>query len=119
MKPLNVPGLNAPQVNTTQLNACQPNVSQLNRPQRRAFTLNQSGQLAIETVLILSLFVSLMLFTASQLRQNEVFSRLVEGPWQQLAGLIKNGAWGSIEDTNVLHPSHFHRHATLQPKEVF
>ncbi len=74
---------------------------------------SQSGQSVLEAVLILVIFFGLVTYISNELQQNEVVANLVSGPWDSLAGLIQNGAWGTPEATSSLHPSHNANHITL------
>lgn len=69
-------------------------------------TDNQVGQLAIEAVLIVILLLSLSLFVTKFMRDQQVISKMVAGPWKRLAGVMATGNW-TPEDQGFgarLHP---------------
>ena len=75
---------------------------------------SRSGQITIEAVLILAIFVSLITAGTRALRNNDVLTSLVESPWQHVAGMIENGVWGPPEQGRGLHPNHITRHGSPQ-----
>jgi hypothetical protein len=75
---------------------------------------NNSGQLTVEAVLILAIFVSVMYAGSRALRDGEVLARLVERPWGYIAGMIENGLWQAGQAGQGQHPHHIRRHGTPQ-----
>lgn len=59
---------------------------------------SQSGQLAIEAVLIVVLLLSLSLFASKWLRDNEVLAKMISGPWKHIAGMMATGNWQPTDD---------------------
>jgi hypothetical protein len=76
--------------------------------------INQKGQSTVEMVLILTVLVAIAITVGEGFRNNELFAKLVSGPWQSLAGLIQNGVWGSPKDTYSQHPNQFERVNTVR-----
>lgn len=74
----------------------------------------QSGQMIIEAVLIIALLFAFTAIVASFFRNEEVFKRLITGPWTNLAGMLQNGVWQPPEDGAVAHPSGHGRHVVIQ-----
>lgn len=83
--------------------------SQLNR---------QSGQMIVESVVIMLVLLTIMAVFTTTMKQNEIFSRLVVGPWQSLAGMLQNGAWGSPAQTMAFHPVFHDRRHTMIGEEA-
>lgn len=75
---------------------------------------NQSGQAVIEAILIITILFGAVYIIAEQFKSGEYLVQLVEGPWQQLSGVIQNGVWMSPEESMKLHPSAFDRHISIQ-----
>lgn len=55
----------------------------------------QSGQVVIETVLLIALLVGLSMFLTKALRDYELPKKLVLEPWGRLDGMIQCGTWQS------------------------
>lgn len=73
---------------------------------------HQSGQITVEAVLIVTLLFSTVFAGTRLIRDQQLLSRLVQGPWQHLAGMIENGYWGSAEIGRAKHPNHASRHGS-------
>lgn len=67
---------------------------------------SQTGQLAIEAVLIVVLLLSLSLFVTKYMRDNQVVSKMVAGPWKRLSGMMATGNWAPEDQAfgQVMHP---------------
>ena len=74
----------------------------------------QSGQMIVESVLIMTMLVGFAFIVSSNMRSSETISKLVSGPWANLAGVIQNGAWGSPQSTMRRHPSNFEKKISLK-----
>ncbi len=74
---------------------------------------NQSGQMILESILILTILLAITMTTASQLKQNETFAKMMSGPWSKLAGMIQNGVWMEPGKSDAYHPNHAGRGASL------
>ena len=77
---------------------------------------NQSGQMILETILILTILMAITITTASQLKKNETFAKMMSGPWLKLSGMIQNGVWMEPSKSNAYHPSQSSRAASLVGK---
>ncbi len=75
---------------------------------------NNHGQITVEAVLILAIFVSTTMAGTRLLKDKKILSSLVEAPWQHLSGMIENGVWGPPETGRGLHPNHITRHGSPQ-----
>lgn len=75
---------------------------------------NESGQLTVEAVLILAIFVSVTVAGTRTLRDNQILAQLVQSPWSYIAGMIENSQWAPPQQGQRRHPHHIHRHGTPQ-----
>ena len=76
--------------------------------------LNSKGQSVVEAVLIMVILLGISTVVASTFRSNEYISNIVSGPWQNLAGMIQNGAWAPPESSMQLHPNNNARHRSTR-----
>lgn len=54
---------------------------------------SQSGQLAVEMVMIIVLLLSLSIYASRYVRDRNLMGKLVSGPWKQISGMIETGNW--------------------------
>lgn len=80
----------------------------------RCLLRNQSGQITIEAVLIVTLLLGTTMATTRIIQDQGFLASLVERPWQHLAGMMENGVWGPPEQGRALHPNHIQRHGSPQ-----
>lgn len=73
---------------------------------------HNSGQLTLEAVLILTIFVSVILAGSRTLRDKKILSSLVESPWAYVSGMIENGMWMPPAQGRAKHPNHITRHGS-------
>lgn len=66
---------------------------------------SQAGQFAIEMVLLMSVLVGFMVFATRTLRESNALSKLVQGPWESVAGMIECGEWGTQQEACKSHPA--------------
>lgn len=52
------------------------------------------------------------------LRNQDVVSQLVDGPWEIMAGMIENGVWGTPAKTRAVHPNYLGRHISLKGEKA-
>ena len=74
----------------------------------------QSGQMIVESILIMTMLVGFAYFISSYFRSNEIFARLISSPWTNLAGVIQNGTWAPPQKNMNLHPSDMDRRISLE-----
>lgn len=72
----------------------------------------QKGQITVEAVLVLAILVSTVIAGTRLLRDERVLSRMVEGPWLYMAGMIENAYWSPVEVGQAKHPNHASRHGS-------
>ena len=80
--------------------------------------LNQSGQMAIEMVLLITFFFGFTVFVSSQFQEEGYLAQVVSRPWKSLAGMIQNGVWGSSQETMKYHPNTFGRVRSPEAEEA-
>lgn len=61
--------------------------------------------MTIESVLILTLLVTIFIAVSAAFRDNQLLSQLVHGPWSRLSGMIKYGTWVDEKDGAGTHPN--------------
>lgn len=76
------------------------------------------GQASVEVVLLMIAVVSITFMAFRQMNSQRVLQNLIQSPWQNaLAGMIENGAWGSVAQTRMLHPNLKSRHSSKKGDE--
>ena len=74
------------------------------------FTLNKSGQMIVEMVLLLSVFVLTATIALNKFETEiEPFDAFITGPWKVVPGLIESGTWKKKDEARTEHPNHFGR----------
>ncbi|MGZ3723899.1 MAG: hypothetical protein ACXVA9_13240 [Bdellovibrionales bacterium] len=79
---------------------------------------NQGGQLIVEAVLIIVLLMAVTFSVAHFFKGQDLIKKLISGPWVSLAGLIQNGVWLPVEQSNVSHPNGHGRHIVITGEPV-
>lgn len=74
----------------------------------------ERGQMTIEAILILTLLLSTVFAGTRIIRDQQVLSRMVSGPWSYMAGMIENGFWAPAQAGKGKHPNHITRHGSPQ-----
>lgn len=67
---------------------------------------NQSGQMALEAVLIVVLLLSLTIFITREIRSRNLIGGMIAEPWRQISGMMSTGNWmdGQKAMDQNLHP---------------
>ncbi len=90
-------------------------------PIRKAPSLrSQSGQMIVETVLLIMVSLSITGLIIKGLKQQQFIQSLVSKPWGLLSGMIQCGAWeacGGQGASAGVHPATRNRNVSLNPKE--
>jgi hypothetical protein len=76
----------------------------------------ERGQVLIEMILMIALFLGVAYFISSQFRDNNLLAQVVEAPWKYLAGMMENGVWKPADEGRELHPNVIGRHQTPTPE---
>ena len=76
--------------------------------------LNQSGQMLVEMLLLMTVLFGLTFAISAYFKNDEVFSKLISGPWQNLSGMIQNGVWAPPATAMKNHPNHHSRHVSVK-----
>lgn len=74
---------------------------------------NQGGQLIVEAILILILLFGSTLAISAYFKNSELVKKLIQAPWTNLAGLIQNGVWQPVGQSNAAHPNGHGRHIVI------
>ena len=77
---------------------------------------NQKGQIVIESVLLAVLTMAIVMTTFNYLRDNKFLAKLIDGPWQKVAGMLECGVWDTQAKACTKHPNQLARSLTLNPK---
>jgi hypothetical protein len=75
---------------------------------------SQSGQIAVEAVLIGVVIVSIALAVSKNFRSNGVLAKLVEGPWAYVDGMARHGVWAPAQNAAALDPNFSPRRASRE-----
>ena len=77
---------------------------------------NQQGQSIVEAVLLMVVLVGVATLVTTQLKENEVASKLVSTPWEKLDNMIRYGTWEVDRDAALSnHPNQNRKHSTPTP----
>ena len=82
------------------------------------FVYNQRGQMILEYILLTVIVVGVSLVVASSFKSNEILAKLASGPWDNMASMIQNGAWGNPKNTMRLHPNNHSSSNSLAEDKV-
>ena len=66
---------------------------------------NRKGQITVEAVLIIVLFVAIGTVAARTLNDMNAAASLVQNPWRLLSGMIESGVWREQAAAAQLHPN--------------
>lgn len=80
----------------------------------RYVSKKNAGQITIEAVLILTIFVSLMYTVSRVMQDGQILSKLVERPWGYVSGMIENSIWAPPAAGKTNHPNQISRHGSPQ-----
>lgn len=80
--------------------------------------INQKGQMILEAVLLMTVFIGIVAAVATYFKKNEVFAQIVQGPWKNLNGMFQNGMWRPVGVSDPSHPSMHNRHISVQGEEA-
>lgn len=84
----------------------------------KRMTSNERGQLTIEAILLMCIFVSISIYVSRYARAEQLVAKVVEGPWLPIRGMIENGVWATGEKAKGQHPSMKRRHSSNQGDPV-
>lgn len=75
---------------------------------------NQSGQVAIEYILISVVLIGIFLSARNILLSNNTLGSFVQKPWQLVAGMIETGVWDDPKIARSKHPGFVYRHNSFR-----
>ncbi len=74
---------------------------------------NENGQATIEAVLFITIFLAISLSISQAFTNNNYFASLIEGPWNFVDGMIRDGVWMQAgPNSQAFNPNARTRHAT-------
>ncbi len=76
---------------------------------------NNRGQMTVEAVLLLVVFVAFMQVANGTIKEQEFLKKMVSGPWSFLQGMIQNGVWSEGNTGSDIHPNVYGRRASPEP----
>ena len=77
---------------------------------------NQRGQLVLEAILLMVVFMGITTLLTGYLRDHRVAAKLVSEPWAKLSGMIECGVWQPCAGGKGLHPGTTDRFLSLKPE---
>lgn len=80
---------------------------------KKSLLKNQSGQMILESILILTILTAVTITTARFMKEEQILAGLISAPWANLSGMIQNGVWKPPGQAENYHPSHHARSASL------
>lgn len=75
---------------------------------------NQSGQVAVEYILLSVIFVGIFLGARNILVSSNTLGNFVQKPWALVAGMIETGVWGDPKKVRADHPGMVRRHTSFK-----
>ncbi len=79
---------------------------------------SQAGQLFVESILLMIVFISIGTLTVRYFRREQFMAQLVSGPWEHVAGMIENGIWRPRSESKPQHPNFLYRHSAPRGDNV-
>lgn len=76
---------------------------------------NNRGQMTVEAVLLLVVFVAFMQIANGAIKEQDFLRKMVSGPWLYLQGMIQNGVWAEGNAGSDIHPNVYGRRASPEP----
>jgi hypothetical protein len=76
---------------------------------------NKQGQFVVEAMLLMVLSIGLLYGGLKVMRDGNVLSNLISGPWEKVAGMIESGVWESADKAAAKHPNSKNRVLTGVP----
>lgn len=67
-----------------------------------------------EAVLIIALLFGFTALVAAKFKDDEFIKKLIQGPWQNMAGMLQNGVWAEPTPGAASHPAGHGRHVVIQ-----
>lgn len=79
---------------------------------------NNKGQFLIEAVLLMVLMVGLLIAATTKLKESKALAKMINGPWEQVSGMIESGVWDSPDAARKKHPNQINRSLSLDPRSI-
>lgn len=75
---------------------------------------SQSGQIAVEAILLSVVILAIALAAARSFRSQGILASLVEGPWSYVDGMSRHGVWAPRAKAENLDPTFSPRRASAE-----
>lgn len=75
---------------------------------------NQSGQVAVEYILLTVVLVGIFLSARAILIESNSVGNFVQKPWGLVAGMIESGVWKEPAKARQDHPAFLRRHLSFE-----
>ena len=79
---------------------------------------NQKGQATVEAILIMTIFLAASMTISQAFSKNNYFASMIEGPWDFVDGMIRDGVWMKSSQSAVNNPNGRKRQGTMESKNV-
>tara|TARA_B100001248_G_scaffold262582_2_gene259652 strand:+ start:5737 stop:5991 length:255 start_codon:yes stop_codon:yes gene_type:complete len=76
--------------------------------------LHQSGQTAVEFILMSVVIITITLLIAREVRNSDMIASMVTGPFERIEGMVENGVWLSPKKGKEMHPNYLKRSVSLK-----
>ena len=71
---------------------------------------NRRGQFVIEAILLMVVLLGISMQIARYVKDNQLVSGMVTGPWAKVAGMAEFGVWHAPNaEGQKMHPNNFNR----------
>ncbi|HMN68264.1 MAG TPA: hypothetical protein PKC28_06960 [Bdellovibrionales bacterium] len=74
----------------------------------------QGGQMITEAILIMVMTLGFTMLVANFFKSEEMFRKLLTGPWASLSGMLQNGVWAPAGTGAAAHPNSHGRHIAIE-----
>ena len=74
---------------------------------------NNKGQVLLEYVLLMLIFLGLFVVLTDVLRSFEFLDSVTQEPWRRLDYMVQNGAW-TTDGSGPEHPNYIRNHYSLK-----
>lgn len=81
-------------------------------------TKNNKGQMTVEAVLIVTLFVTLAIMAKQMLNEKKILSAMIDKPWSYIAGMVESGVWMPSDQAKLEHPNYLKRHGSPEGEKL-
>ncbi len=80
---------------------------------------NERGQATVEAVLLITIFLAVSLTISKSFSTNDFFASIIEGPWDYVDGMVRDGVWMKSTSSHAFNPNARSRHSSKQDSQHF